>query len=241
MSYPFPWAPVGGPIETPARDTFVYDDASYSNVSATADIALWQLTSSGTPGTSAVADAAGEFIISDITGGTATNHNQYAVNGEAFKIASDRNLDVYGAFSLVDVSETIFGFGLWATGTDKLGVTSNVVVSNGLEGVGFFTERSDGIIFCHVGDGTNEVTQSTGVTLADNDWVELAIKTEGDKCVTFGVRKNGGEWVFIKVRKRETANAIPTGELTLMRHIEADSSAAQTVKRKKIVASSRFY
>lgn len=238
MSYPYPWAPVGGPIEVPARDTFVVDEATFINSSATADIALWERTASGTPGAATVSNAAGEFIISEATGATATNHNQYQVNGEAFKAADDRNLDVFGEFSLADVSETIFGFGLFPTGSDVLGVTSNAVVSATLEGIGFFTQTSDGVLYYHVGTGSTRVTESTGITLADDEYVQLAIKVEGRKLVTFGVRVVGRvEWTFFKVR--EASGAIPTGELTLTRHYEADSSAAQTVRRKKIVASSR--
>lgn len=203
----------------------IWDDFFKADYHATVHTARWLRTSSGAPGTPTVRDEAGG-IVRDTTGSSAGNFLQWRLPGEPVKPGLNTQIEVYGRFRFQDLANIIFGFGLTTSGDDKLAPSGSpqAVTFNGLHGALFATQSSDGIIYTHTGDGIDEDTLVSSVTLANDTWYDFAIVLEP----TVDRESVQATFYINGAKIRTTKLYVPLTELTVFFNVETDNAAAET-------------
>lgn len=206
---------VHNPGGAPHNRRSIDDEFYFMLASATADASKWLATIAGTPGSNNADikdDARGGVVIIE-TGTTTGNTNQYQINGSFAQPADRTILHVYTELALVDIDKSNFAVGLIVeTDTEVLGGSNQ-------DGVYFYTESANGIIRGHVGNGSGESEASTGVTVADSEYVELSLYVFERTRVEFYV--NGA------LKYTAPVTYLPTNHLTLFFQITTANDASE--------------
>lgn len=148
------------------------------------------------------------------TGATLGHHVNWALNGGSFIPGDGWEQMFYWTGYLDDVSGTSYACGFTdPTITD----VNDDAVKNGF---GFWTPNGDGVIYAFCGNGTNQTSTSTGVTIADAEEVELSAICRDGAEVIFYV--NGAE-------VHRTKSYVPSVDLTYFLEAETLEAASNLV------------
>lgn len=199
IAHPF-LPPTMGPIPDIAWDICVHADfcGDYCSASGTAGAAQWLVTNVGT-GAGTVTFPADELggVIAVESGSTADDTKIVMLQGANFQTAAaNREIVFYARFKVEDADEDNLFIGL----ADLAALTSQNVLaltftsSGSFEGVGFYADHAaagTATLKYAVGTGAAVSAGSTGLTMADGTYYEVAFKITNRQKVEFWVKISG--------------------------------------------------
>lgn len=207
---------VGGYCPDAALSSESDPAAKFSEV---ADRGEWLVTRDAAP-TLVIKDDEPGGVLRITTGGNANDFVSCQLNGEAFKVAAEKDIYFEARVKLADADDTQWFIGL-AT-TDVTGSTLGPILDGTTESIGFRQNADTGVdIDCLTEDASTETETDSGVDVADDTFVILGFHVISDTDVKFFV--NGSEVA------RHTSN-IPDGDavtLTMEVHSPTASSTLE--------------
>lgn len=192
-----------------------------ARVSTTAGEGDWLLTTDNS-GTAVVTTEAGGWLLS--TPGTAADDfNSLQLNGAAFSINDDTNLEFFIRFKTNDADDIKFFVGL-AT-SDITGSTAGPVLDGTNDSIGFRNTAGNTAAFDYVlEDDTTETSAATGYSLVDDTAIGVGFSVIGRRYVRFYVMDGSGNEIEIA----KTGVNIPDDGALLTPTIEVGSPTGTT-------------
>lgn len=171
------------PVMGPAPDFAVpyqFMDEFYSISVGAADAETWLETGNASGINGDIVDDLRGGVAAMKTGTTGGHTVQWQLNGSHLLPAANREIIWMGRFKIDDVSAGETSYGLTEESvTDQIDDAIK-------EGISFYTNAS-GELYWNVGNATVESEASTGVTVADVEWFDLAFHVKGTNSVDFYV------------------------------------------------------
>lgn len=200
--------------------------AKFSEV---ADRGEWLVTRDAAP-TIVVADDEPGGVLVITTGANAGDFVSCQLNGEAFKVAANKDIIFEARVKFDDADDTRWFIGL-AT-TDVTGSTLGPILDGTTERIGFQQNASDRAvdIVAVTEDNSTETTSDTGVDLEDDTFVTLTFHVKGNQRVDYYVNGN--------LKASHTTN-IPDGDAVTLTMEVHSPTASSTLEVDYIYAAQK--